>query len=753
MPKKAKPKPTRADVAAAEKKLAETLRKLRAVKRGLPPDEAERDAERERQRKMKREATSSTKNVEIPKLSASNRRRRLRYERDDAAWLRYYFGKLSGCAYPFWYAFTMQQRVMIDGIGHAARWGGDQSIAASRGEGKTTIFERLLTKYILEGRIAFGVLCAATGAHAAGSLETIKAAIESNARLLADYPEVCIPVRALENTPNRAHYQTVSGWRFDNGEQFDRSPSKFSWCGQEIVLPDVPGSPSASAIIATRGLDAAVRGLKKKDRRVDLVGIDDPDTEDTARSEDQAEKLETRIDRALGGLGGQQRAVGRVMLTTLQNRICVGYKFTDPIQKPTWQGKRFRFLVKPPKRLELWQEYMHLRRVGLQARNDKGEALDPFARKAHKFYLSNRMAMDLGAEVANPHRFDNAKLPDRSRLEVSALQRYYNEVVRIGPEAVACEYDNDPPEETGIVESGITPHRIQRQVSGVARRRIPDDCTMVTQGVDVRKIALHWVVRAWRPEEKETWTGFTIDYGVTETNVQRGAAESAVDSAIIRALHDRREYVAENPYMTGDGQIIEPEYSLVDSGWRTETIYQFCDEAGLGWYPAQGHGKSSGCVAVSFRAPTQSTPTKLIGWGYYLAARPGSGGAAWLVHMDSDHWKAWEHDRWMSDPQKPSGLFMWGETSGNPDRMSLDERAHHSYARHICAEIEVEAPDKNGIMKRYWKAKSDNNHWLDASYRCDVAAAMAGVRLFGMPLPEVVDKEDDYTGPIISFKR
>src|SRR5690606_36080955 len=148
-------------------------------------------------------------------------------------------------------------------------------------------------------------------------------AIEENPLLAADYPEVCVPVIALENTPNRAHYQLVSGKRHDTGEAYTAEQSKFTWCGDEIIFPKVPGSPSSRAIIATRGLDSAIRGLKRKGRRVDIVLIDDPDTEDTARSGDQAKKLENRIDKSLGGLGGQKRKVARVMITTLQSRISV----------------------------------------------------------------------------------------------------------------------------------------------------------------------------------------------------------------------------------------------------------------------------------------------------------------------------------------------------------------------------------------------------------------------------------------------
>lgn len=465
--------------------------------------------ERQRDANRKRDVRSKASLVTIH--ACENPARRAELEADDKAWLMYYFGTVSETPDPFWYQFTGQQCQIIEAIANAIRYVSDQSLAASRGEGKTTLAERLILKYTLQGLLAYSVLFQATGALADNSLDTIKTAIEENQLLRADYPEVCCPVVALENTPNRAHYQRVQGVRHDNGDPYVNFSSRFTWCGQEIILPNVPGSPSAGAIIAARGLDSAVRGLKKKGKRPQLALIDDPDTEETARSEEQAKKLEDRIDRAIGGLGGQQRGIARVMLTTLQNRKCVSAKFTDPQLKPTWKGKRFRFLVKAPERLDLWQDYVQLRASELEA-FAANKSDDQHCRQAHKFYLENKAAMEAGSEVANPNRFNSATLPDGSQIEVSALQRYYNEVARIGLEAVQTEYDNDPPEETGPIESGITPTRIQRQLSGLDRKIVPAGCVKLTRGIDCRKTALHWVVRAWRQDG----TGFTIDYGVKE---------------------------------------------------------------------------------------------------------------------------------------------------------------------------------------------------------------------------------------------
>src|SRR5262245_53353226 len=681
------------------KALAADLRKrLRQVDRLTG-----RSNERDRDARRKRESRAASKEVLIPACTDPERRALL--ESDDTEWLRYYFADL------FWYPFTTQQLEMIEAIRNAILYGGDQSLAASRGEGKTKIFERMLLKYTLAGVVKFSVLFAATGSAAQDSLQSIMAEIETNERLRADYPEVCIPVLALENTPNRAHYQVVTGKRIDNSEPYDSVPSRFSWCGQEIVLPKVPGSPSSNAIIATRGLDAAVRGLNKRNRRVDVAGIDDPDTEESVNSEEQARKLEKRIDRAIAGLGGQQRSVARVMLTTIQNRTCVSYRFTDPAQKPTWKGKRFRFLIARPERSDLWDEYVQLR----QAHPD-----DEFGRIAHAFYLDNRVAMEAGAEVANLNRFDGQTLPDGTQLEVSALQRYFNEVARIGPEAVASEYDNDPPEEAGPVESGITPNRIQRQLSGYDRKIVPPGCTVLDRGVDVRKTALHWVVRAWQPNG----TCYVIDYGVHEVLGTKYGSDEGLDLAIKKGILQFLEIAKETEYVCADGgETKTVDITLIDARWQKPAVVAACEEAGLGVYPIMGFGSSGGCVKASFHPAQKSTERVKVGDGWKMVKT----GRTWLVEADTDRWKRFEHDRWMTAPGKPGCAYLFGTPGTLGGRLNHDEKSHHSYAHHICNEVEVEEPYKGGIRRR-WKERSEITHWLDASYYTNVGANIKGIK-------------------------
>ena len=647
--------------------------------------------------------------IEVNVTATSLRRRRV-YERDIVRWLKYYFAEV------FTNEPTPQQRKMAEAILHAARFGGDQAIAAPRGDGKTTITECVVVYCVLMNLLSFPLILAATGPDAERILANIKGHLEDNDRLLEDYNEVCGPIRELDGLPNRANGQLVKGKIGTQG--IGECRTRIKWAGRHIHLPIIKAKHSRAqgAIIATRGLDAAVRGIKYGTRRPDLAVIDDPETREMTESLDgrQRDKLQRKIDQDVVGLAGPNKRLARVMLTTLMRRDCVSALYTDQDKKPSWHGVRFRMVQSWPSRTDLWEEYIARRQTDQHAG-------DKFSRGAHAYYLEHRAAMDDGVIVGNPWRFVSDKLPDGTQLQVSTIQYVYDLIADIGLDSFNTEYQNDPPEETGPIESGITAHRVQMQVSGYPRKMVPPGCTVITQGIDVGKFNLHWVVRAWKPDA----TGYVIDYGVQEVHGTTVGSDYGVDVAIARAIKARMSACHEEPYCTAGGEIMSVDLTLIDSHYRTDAVYGVCKGLGLSVKPAMGIGAQTGPIRPQFRAPVRNTTDRQAGDGWFQARQRGG---VWLVNMDTNRWKTWEHDRWMTATDQPGTLFMWGEPGGT--RMSDDQKQHHAYAHHIVAEVEVETVRK-GVLVREWKAKSDNNHWLDASYMSDVAANMKGIRLVG----------------------
>jgi hypothetical protein len=516
-------------------------------------------------------------------------------------------------------------------------------------------------------------------------------------------------VRALEGTPNRAHYQTVSGHRHDNGESYSRASSKFKWCGHEIVLPKVPGSPSASFVIATRGLDAAVRGLKRKGKRPKLVIIDDPDTENTAISESQAKKLETRIDKSIGGLGDQKRPIARAMITTVSTRICVSAKYTDPKLKPSWAGKRYRMLVKPPDRADLWAEYVAQRDHDQQSGDREG-------RKAHKLYVDNRAAMDAGAIVSNPYRFDGTILKDGTARELSTLQRYYNEVQRIGQDAVSTEYDNDPPAEDAEVERLLlTAHHIQHNcLSGLDRRVVPVGTVLISRAADVGKLGLHHVAIAWDVNA----VGAIIDYDFWPFVGAEGRAAADCELLILEGLWAWHASLQEHPFRDVDDKEQLADITLVDMGWKDESwnsqpVQTFC--AGLGnreFIPSKG--------IPNYKRP-QDSKRLIVGDQWHVAWPNGSP----IVEMNSDHWKMKAHEGFLAERNSPGSLSIF-----EPARLDgrVNRNAHLAFAKHVLSETweTRPMPGFRGRRTGWWKSGKPN-HWLDALYGAIVARSLKGL--------------------------
>jgi hypothetical protein len=147
--------------------------------------------------------------------------------------------------------------------------------------------------------------------------------------------------------------------------------------------------------------------------------------------------------------------------------------------------------------------------------------------------------------------------------------------------------------------------------------------------------------------------------------------------------------------------------------------------------PIMGFGKSAGCTQANFHDVQKTVLDKQPGDGWFLSRK----GRVWLVCADADRWKEWEHNRWLTAEDQPGCMTIFGQRSEN-DRLSPDEKEHHSYSRHICNEKEIEKLIR-GTVKRVWMQKSDNNHWLDASYYSDVAGSMRGIKL-GIEVPSLI---------------
>jgi len=629
----------------------------------------------------------------------ANMDRRTECLNDPVLFLKTYFGET------FFQEFTNDRKAMLLSIINAAKHGGDYAIAGPRGEGKTRIAMYGALYLMIANLSPFVIVIGKSQTKAANELKTIKERLQFSDLFAEDFPEIGFPFKAVGAWSSRCRMQTVGG-----------KHTNMVLAADHLIFPQINATelpdwngiqPVASGqIMSSLGVDGPIRGTNYRDRRPTLAILDDIENKDSASSDHQIEQNIDVIEKDIGGLGGSGRRVSRVMLCTTQNRKCIAYRYTDRKQKPSWNGVRFRKMVVPPDNMDLWQQYIELRV------NRDGDT-DPDAREAFAFYAKNRDRMDAGCEISNPYSFDTREASDGLQIELSAIQAYYNRVADFGLEAVATEDDNDPPEEVGPQGIGLTPSVVTSRLSGLDRCQLPANTASVTAAIDLGKYRCHWVIAAW-------WKGAggcIVDYGVAEVyGTNENIDNEAAEPLIYRTLLNWRDELLQKKLVDATGEQRPIDSVFVDAGTFTNAAYKFVRDVGKPFHASKGIG--------NYRERKKSTATTKAGDNMH--AELLSAANLWLFELNTDYWKQWVHERFLSPTFDEENMLRKGSLS----LFNLvGSKKHVSFAQHIVAEELVTEFTEGKGSKTFWLVHNRNNHWLDATYNAAAAARFTGISL------------------------
>lgn len=607
----------------------------------------------------------------------------------------------------FFEPFTSDRRAMHESIIRAARYGGDQAIAGTRGEGKTKLAIYTALYLTITGMARFPIVIGKNQRKAEAELRTVREKLQQSALLLKDFPEICVPFQAVGGWSSRARMQTVA-MQYTN-LQIARDYIMFPTVLREQLPSDWPDElepVSNGQILASIGIDGGIRGTNYRDVRPDIAIIDDIEDRKAAESDALIEKNEEIIEQDISGLASSAERVARVFLCTIQNRKCVAFKFTDPKQKPSWKGKRYRKMIRRPDRMDLVQEYMRLR--------IEREENDPDARVAFGYWRDNQAEIERDCLISNPSSYTKKQHEDGEPLELSAIQAYFNKVADLGEKAVATEIDNDPPEEVGPQGSGLTWQIVAGRMNGMDRGQLPANASCVTAAIDLGKYLCHWVVTAW-------WKGAggcVIDYGRAEvTGTDRTIDNQASEPHVYRALLNWRDELLQKNYVDAAGTPRKVDAVFVDSGTFTDAAYQFVrDVHGAPFFVSKGIG--------NYRDKTTETDKIKPGNHFHASYQETQG--VWIYEMDTDYWKQFVHERFLTPTFDDQNFLRRGALSlfNQPN-----DRKHTSFAQHIVSEELVSEFKEGKGVKTYWNVVNDNNHWLDATYMAAAAASARGIYL------------------------
>lgn len=643
---------------------------------------------------------------ECPKIVDPERR--LRCENNLGDFLTTYFPA------SFSLEFSDDHRRVIQRIEIAVTEGGLFALAMPRGSGKTTMTVRALLWALLYGKRKFAAMIGASADAALELLGEIKIELETNDLLFADFPEVCHPIRALEGESKRTNGQMVKGVR-----------TRIGYKGKQLIFPTISGSVSSGSIVRVTGLLGRVRGMKYttadgEPLRPDLVMIDDPQTDASAKSDMQCTMRERVLAGAVLGLAGPGKRIAGVMPCTVIRRGDMADRILNKIIHPRWNGERCKLVYSWPTNQELWDKYAELRTSDLRQGNDK-------LPQATEFYSANRQAMDAGAVVGWPARFEPH--------ELSAIQHAVNLKLN-DPDTFAAEYQNEPHDVAGSdAVYSASAESISLRVSGFNQLEIPRQTQHLVCGVDVQDACFFYCLLA----VGDGFSSHVVDYGTwpdqgkiyfslgeIERTLKTETGVGSKEAAWLAGLRRFESFLLSRQYLRDDGAPLNIERIVIDANYgpSTETIYSFIrqSEQKTLWLPWHGRGVKANQTPIN---AWPRKPGEIAGDHWKITATTTKNQQPRHVIADTNYWKSFSHAR-LQQPDGEQGALMLYKASPMRHRMLAD---------HLTAEVPKVEPGSGREVVEWKEIPNRDNHYLDCLSMAFVAASVCGVTLRGHEKP------------------
>lgn len=205
---------------------------------------------------------------------------------------------------------------------------------------------------------------------------------------------------------------------------------------------------------------------------------------------------------------------------------------------------------------------------------------------------------------------------------------------------------------------------------------VPDWARFISAGVDVQETSIYWTIRAW-------------GNFLTSQNICHGQATSWMDI----------ERVMNYAYQRENGEQLVVSLCLIDSGFDTDAVYDFCANNSDWALPAKGSSRSMD--AHFHLSKINKTDSKAYGMN--------------LAVVDGGKYK----DMIAARMKKENGRGAWMVYNG----------CDMEYAKQVTSEHKVQEKKGDRLVQK-WEVKSSHtdNHYLDCEVYALAAADILGVR-------------------------
>ena len=599
-------------------------------------------------------------------------------------------------------AWSADHLRIIDRMELAAQHGGQIAIAMPRGSGKTTLVEALVVFAVLTGLREFVCLIGATGGASIEMLDSIKTELETNELLLADFPREAGPFAALEGEARRC-----------NGQRFKGKRTHIQWKMDRLTFASIPGSKASGAVIRVAGITGRVRGMQHtrpdgSKIRPSFVVLDDPQTDESAMSQQQTAMRERIISSAVLALAGPGVKITAVMLCTVIAKRDLADKALDRTLHPEWQGERTKMLYQFPANMEAWNEYKRIWAEDKAAGGDGSVVTE--------YYRENREAMDAGAQVAWAERYE----PDQLSAVQNAMHWFLTN--RSGFLANA---QNEPEEDSALISGRVDPRSVAERWNGRPAGEIPLRTEHLTAHIDVHDELLYYAVAAFEPG----FSGVIVDYGTSPkqpepyfalSNVHRPLSavypNRGKEGTIYAGLEELLLRILTQSYRRDDGQTMAVGLALVDAGYVPDVVAKVVRALNRGpqLMPAKGFG-----ISASRKPYNQYKPEAGVRAGQHWRIMPAPGTRLPTANIDTNWWKSHWRDRLRTPVGDPGAVTLFGQRADQ----------HRLWADHCGSEYPVETIGPWGKVEEWKTEPNRDNHWWDCGVGCCVAASILGVTM------------------------
>ncbi len=620
-----------------------------------------------------RMAAQANRGNAIVRRSCADPERRARLEADPISWLQFY---LAGT---FTRPFEKPHREIVAGVLRADETGGRFAVAAERGCGKTVILIGMVLFLALAGRHRFPVCVPWADRALKRAFRFWRNALCFNERLLADYPEFCLPFAHAKGTPQRV----VNTWWTDTGK---KTGAQLTVGEGLIVLPDQRGCLGGATI------NGNIRGLNHPMEdgtvlRPSIVLLDDVQDRSVAKSPAQVADTVSIIDGDVAGCGDAGRDLPMLMACNCIRPDDVAQHY---LNHPDWHALKIPCVLKWPgdwnepdsRSRALWREWHE---VFLAGGDDRA------------FYEAHRAEMVNGMELSAPAAFAvSGKCPD-------AFYGVVRMFFKMGPEAFAAERQQEPIDQ--LAEAG--PYHLTADV--VLRR------------VDVARKPLErpaWATRVLASSDVNPSYGFsTVVVGFGEDQsaavLWYGIHRLAIPGNL-PALELGRRLFAE---LTAHGRALAglpvgvEAWAIDAGGGNFDAVLAFAGQSARACgIPAQGY---TGRGARNYR---QSGKTAV---GPFREQCHGC-----MDHKDGRviRWIAWNSDFWKECAQRA-----WLGEIGAPGALSLPDGIHGEFAQQVTNERLLGKGEIAGQVFWNFHRVPGRNDFGDALAQAYALAAFGGI--------------------------